>query len=104
MGILSNIFGSSRERRKTFDDTPSTVKLWPTQIKKIMRRTYMKTVSKDEKEQIIQSMMGEARNGLTEIEFRRVLQGQFHNKAISKPDYNKLDSVFAEYYSGKKRI
>ncbi|MBU1118355.1 hypothetical protein KKH43_00550 [Patescibacteria group bacterium] len=97
MGLFGSVFGT-REPRKSFGAKQQDNVLWDTQIKKLVRRTYMKTVTKQEKEVIISALLREKAGGVTETECRRVLYSLYKQKTISRSDYDKLMRVFASAY------
>lgn len=84
---------------KRFDPKKRSFKiLRPTKVKRIVRRTYMRTVTKKEKEEIIKELLKKQANGITERECQDVLQGMYFSKKISRQDYDSLIRVFKKYY------
>lgn len=103
MGVFGSVFGFNKPKKRFNQSAPSEVKLQPSDIKKIVKRTYMRTVDNDQKEGIIKELLTEKYDGgITELELRRVLKSLFYKKEISRTDYNKLIRTFQPYYSGKK--
>ena len=103
MSTLGSIFGFNKPKKRFNQDTPSEIKLQPSDIKKIVKRTYMRTVSEDQKKEIIKEILTEKYGGgITELELRSVLKHLFYKKEVSRADYDKLLRTFQDYYSGKK--
>lgn len=76
----------------------SNVKLYPTEIRVVLR-TRIKTLSTKEKEQVFAALRGPAKDGLREYECRKILHELRNKKIISFPDYDALIRLFGEHYS-----
>lgn len=104
MAAMGSIFGFNKPKKRFNQDEPSEVKLQPSDVRKIVNRTYMRSVDKNQKKEIIAELVREKYDGgITEIECRRVLKDLFYDEKLSKTDYRKIERVFADYYSGKKK-